>query len=81
MSLDSKHQKWQFDHDLLEKDYDKIVQWWKKNKPCDCDTEEYDIFCKHFDKIVNATLGKRVDKLWNERLQIGIQTWNEVMKN
>lgn len=81
MSLERRTAVWEADHDLIEKDFDKIVEWWVKNKSCDCNTEEYDIFCRHFDKIVNATIGKRVDKLWDERLQIGIQTWNEVMKN
>ncbi len=80
MSLDARHKKWEFDHDLLEKDHDKLVEWWIKNKPCDCDTEEYDIFCKHFDRIVNTTLGKRVDKLWDERLQIGFQTLDVVIR-
>ena len=81
MSLNYRHQKWEAEHDLLDKDFDKLVEWWIKNKPCGCDSEEDDIFCKHFDKILNATLGKKVDQLWNERLQIGIQTLDEVMKN
>jgi len=81
MSLNYRLQKWEADHDLLDRDFDKLVDWWVKNKHCDCDTEEYGMFCEHFDKIVNATLGKKVDQLWNERLQIGIQTWDEVMKN
>lgn len=74
------NQVWKAKHDLLEKDFDKIVGLWIKNKPCSCNLDD-DIFCIHFDRIVIATLGKKVDELWNERLQIAIKNLERVTKN
>lgn len=80
MSLEFRHQRWKKRFDKLEEDYDNLVKWWKKNKPCDCCSEEDDIFCKHFDKILKKTLGDRIDELYEDRLKIGISTFNAVMK-
>jgi len=80
MSLEYQNERWRKDFDKIEKDYDNLVEWWRKNKSCDCDSEEDDIFCKHYLKLVKKTLGKRIDKSFNEIMHIGFATLYEVKK-
>ena len=82
MSLDYRLQRWEHEHDLLDKDFDSLTEWWIKNKHCDCDIqEEYGMFCEHYDTIVTATLGKKIDELYDRRLKISMEAFNEVFKN
>ena len=80
MSLELREERWKKNFDKIEEDYDYLVEWWEKNKSCPCDSEENGIFCKHFDKILVKTFGKRVEESFNDRLHIGIETFNEVIK-
>jgi len=80
MVTEARHEQWKKNFDQIEKDYDDLVSWWRKNKSCNCDSEEDDIFCKHYRKLLHKILGKRIDESFQERLQIGFDTIQEIMK-
>lgn len=65
-----RQKRWKKTFAGIEKDYDNLVKWWRKNKSCDCDSEEDDIFCKHYKKLLHETLGKRIDESWNLKLSM-----------
>ena len=66
-------EKWQKEFDKLEEGFDLFRDYFNKTKKCDCDIDE----CKHFDKALTKILGKKVDELWDLRLQIGFRTYKE----
>jgi len=66
-------EKWQKEFYKLEDDFDLFRDYFNKIKKCDCNIDE----CKHFDAALTKVLGKKVDDLWDSRLQIGFRTYKE----
>ena len=64
--------KWGNEFDKLEDDLEKFREYFNKTKKCNCDIDE----CIHHEKAMNEVFGNRVDELWNQKLQIGINTVN-----
>lgn len=81
MSIEQRLAVWNIEHNMLEKDFDKLTDLWLINKNCNCNSDADGIFCKHYDNIINATLGHKADKLWEDRLQISIEALEKAMKN
>lgn len=70
MDLEIREERWHKEFDALEDDYVKLVKWWEKNRLCSWNSEEKGIHCKHWDKLVRKTLGKRIDDTWNLKMSM-----------
>jgi len=66
------HEKWKKEFDRLELDLDEFTHYYNKTKNCDCHIDE----CKHYDKAMDEVFAKRIDDLWDLRLQVGFRTLN-----
>ena len=64
--------KWESEFDKLEDDLERFREYYNKTKKCNCDIDE----CVHHEKAMNEVFGKKVDELWNLKLQVGINTIN-----
>lgn len=67
-------EKWQKEFEAVEEGFDKFREFFDKNRSCKCESVDE---CKHFDKALTKVLGKKVDDLWDLRLQIGSRTYRE----
>ena len=66
------HEKWKKEFGRLESELDKFRDYYNRTKKCKCHIDE----CKHYDKAMSKVFAKRVDNLWNLRLQVGFRTLN-----
>jgi len=66
------HEKWKTQFDKLEDGLDLFLEYYNKTKKCTCHIDE----CAHFDDALDKVFSKKVDDLWNNRLQVGFQTMN-----
>jgi len=66
------HKKWKEQYDELEDDLEKFRNYFAKTKKCNCNIDE----CIHFDHAMYKVFSKKVDELWNLRLQVGFRTVN-----
>lgn len=81
MNLHYRNTKWLSEYHHIKKDYSNLVELLIKNKPCGCDSEKTHSFCKHFNRIVIATFGKRYNELMRERSEITSLIKKEMMNN
>jgi len=77
METEIMHEKWEKEFDKLEDDLDSFRNYYNKTKKCKCDID----VCKHYKRAKNEVFTKRVDEIWNSRLQIGFRTLNSIYGN
>lgn len=72
METELRHKKWEKEFDNLEENLDSFRKYYNHTKKCKCDIDD----CRHFDSAMNKVFSKRIDELWNLRLQVGFSTLN-----
>ncbi len=70
------HKKWEKEFDSLEEDLDRFRDYYNGIKKCKCHIDE----CKHYEVAVNKVFRKKIDELWNLKLQVGFRTFNSIYK-
>jgi hypothetical protein len=77
METEIMHEKWEKEFDKLENDLDSFRDYYSKTKKCKCNID----VCKHYKNAKNKVFSKRVDELWNLRLQVGFRTLNSIYED
>jgi hypothetical protein len=73
-SPDTTYEKWKLEFERLENELIEFRDYFNSFKKCSCDIRE----CYHYKKARHIVFGNRIDQLHNLRLQIGIQTYEEI---
>jgi len=72
---EEQYHKWKSEFRRLDKEIDSFLQEFLQNRSCRCINDE----CRHYKEKRKFTFGKRIDELYNLRLQIGLSTISEVI--
>ncbi len=68
------HKKWEAEFDRLDNDLESFRHYYNKTKKCKCGID----VCKHYQKAKNEVFEKRVNELWNLRLQVGFRALDSI---
>jgi len=76
MMIKKSLEQWEYEFDKLKEELEIFRDNFKRKKSCKCSIEN----CKHFKIARHKIFGERIDYLYNLRMQLGYQTYNEIIK-